>query len=87
MAFVDRYFSSSSSSSLLLLLLLLHVHTHPKTRGTQPGSSIIYKGKVIKQMLSGGMKSPKAQSGATATATAGGQVVEGGHCKCSGVNT
>ncbi len=71
---------SSSSSSFT------RKHS-PKHRGTQPGPSIIYKGKVIKQMQSGGKKSPKAQPGAKATATAGGQVVEGEHCKCSGVHT
>ena len=69
----DEYIFFSSSPSLLLLLL--HTHTYPKYRGTQPGPSIIYKGKVIKQMQSGGgKKSPKAQR-VEPTATAGGQVV------------
>lgn len=61
-----------------------HTHT-PKNRGTQPGPSIIYKGKVIKQMQSGGgKKSPKAAQGGP-TATAGGQMEEA-HCKCSGAH-
>lgn len=69
--------SSSFSSSFF--------HIYTTNSGEQPGPSIIYKGKVIKQMQSGGKKSPKAQGGATATATAGGQVAEGGNCKCGGV--